>query len=82
MFAMGETLGVARNGWLVPNIVTIYSVEYTDDVHFITMERVEGATLDQFIPVDGVRSDRLFDLALPLVDAVAAADERGITVAT
>ena len=56
-----------------------YSVEDTDGVHFITMELVEGATLDQLIPVDGLDAGGFFDLAVPLVDAVAAAHERGIT---
>jgi TolB-like protein/tRNA A-37 threonylcarbamoyl transferase component Bud32/cytochrome c-type biogenesis protein CcmH/NrfG len=62
-----------------PNIVTIYSVEDVDGVHFITMERVEGEPLSRQIPSDGMDIGRFFDLAVPLVDAVAAAHERGIT---
>jgi hypothetical protein len=31
-------------------IVTIYSVEQDGDVRFLTMERVEGQSLDQVIP--------------------------------
>jgi serine/threonine protein kinase len=29
-----------------PNIVTIHSVEEVDGIHFLTMERLEGETLD------------------------------------
>ena len=62
-----------------PNIVTIYSVEDADGVHFITMERVEGEPLDRLIPTEGFDVGRFFDLAMPLVDAVSAAHEHGIT---
>ena len=37
-----------------PNIVTIYSVEEADGIHFLTMELVEGETLNQSIPTDGM----------------------------
>jgi tetratricopeptide (TPR) repeat protein len=62
-----------------PNIVTIHSVEQSDDTHFITMELVEGQTLTQLIPGGGLSLDRLFDLAVPLADALAAAHGKGIT---
>ena len=61
-----------------PNIVTIHSVEEAGGVHFITLELVEGHTLDQSIRADGIPIDRFFKLAIPLVDAVSAAHERGI----
>ena len=62
-----------------PNIVTIFSVEQDADVHFITMELVRGQTLDRVIPEDGFGLDRLFEVSLPLADAVSAAHECGIT---
>ena len=37
-----------------PNIVTIYSVEKADDLHFLTMELVEGKTLSELIPKKSV----------------------------
>ena len=37
-----------------PNIVTIHSVEEEDGVHFLTMELVEGESLDRSIPADGL----------------------------
>lgn len=61
-----------------PNIVTIYSVEEEDGVHFLTMELVEGKTLAELIPSVGLSLDRIFELAVPLADALVAAHEHGI----
>jgi eukaryotic-like serine/threonine-protein kinase len=61
-----------------PNVVTIYSVEETDGVQFLTMELVEGKTLGDLIPPDGLPLEELLRLGLPLVDAVAAAHRQGI----
>jgi serine/threonine-protein kinase len=62
-----------------PNIVTIHSVEESSGLHFITMELVEGEPLSRSIPPDGFSLDRFFDLAVPMVDALGAAHDRGIT---
>ena len=62
-----------------PNIVTIYSVEEADGVRFLTMELVDGKSLDELIPDGGMELDEFFDLALPLINAVAAAHRRGVT---
>jgi serine/threonine protein kinase len=62
-----------------PNIVTIHAVEQADTVTFLTMELVDGKTLSQLIPKGGLPVDRLLKLAIPLIDAVAAAHDRGIT---
>lgn len=61
-----------------PNIVTIFSVEKDDPVHFLTMELVDGKTLSEVIPEDGLPLVRLFELAVPLADALSAAHEQGI----
>ena len=37
-----------------PHIVTIFSVEEADDFHFLTMELVEGQSLDRVIPASGL----------------------------
>ena len=37
-----------------PHIVTIHSVEDADGVHFLTMEVVEGQSLDRLIPKAGL----------------------------
>ncbi len=62
-----------------PNIVTIYSVEEADGVPFLTLELVEGRTLDALIPPGGLPLDRILAYAIPLADAVGAAHQRGIT---
>jgi non-specific serine/threonine protein kinase len=62
-----------------PGIVTIYSVEEAEDVRFLTMELVRGKTLGELVPNEGLQLDQFFKLAVPLVDALAAAHERGIT---
>src|ERR687897_1750447 len=61
-----------------PNIVTIHSVEEAAGVPFLTMEFVEGTPLSVLIPPAGMPLDRLLTLAVPLVDAVSAAHQRGI----
>ncbi len=62
-----------------PNIVTAYSVEENDGFHFITMQLVDGRTLDDSIPDDGMPLGELLELAIPLVGAIGAAHQRGIT---
>jgi serine/threonine protein kinase len=61
-----------------PHIVTIYSVEEADGVHFLTMELVEGQSLDHCIPEGGLPLERLEKIAIALADALAAAHEKGI----
>jgi eukaryotic-like serine/threonine-protein kinase len=61
-----------------PNIVTIHSVEQSDSVLFLTMELVEGRPLSRVTPPRGMAVDELLAIAIPLVDAVAAAHEKGI----
>ena len=43
-----------------PNIVTVHSVEQDGDVHFITMELVEGRTLTELIPKNGLTLNKLW----------------------
>jgi len=62
-----------------PNIVTIYSVEEAGGLHFLTMELVEGKTLEALIPNDGLPLLELMPLAVALADAVSAAHAKGIT---
>ncbi|HEX9699863.1 MAG TPA: protein kinase [Acidobacteriota bacterium] len=47
-------------------------------LHFLTMELVEGTPLSAVIPCGGLALAHLFELAVPLADALAAAHERGI----
>lgn len=62
-----------------PNIVTIHSVEEDNGQPFLTLEVVDGKTLNHLIPADGLALDKLLQIAIPLADAVGAAHQRGIT---
>ncbi len=53
-----------------PNIVHVYSVEESEDLHFITMEWVAGKTLAASIPSKGLPLSRFLEIAIPMVDAL------------
>ena len=67
-----------------PGIVTVYSVEQAkagpneEDVHFLTMQLVEGQSLDRVLPEGGFPVQRFLEIAAALSDALAAAHEKGI----
>ena len=65
-----------------PNIVHIYSVETaaTDDgpIRFLTMQLVQGRRLSELIPSSGLPLKRIFELAIPLAEALAGAHEKGV----
>jgi TolB-like protein/cytochrome c-type biogenesis protein CcmH/NrfG len=61
-----------------PGIVTVYSVEEVDGIHFLTMQLVEGQSLDKLIPEKGFTLEKFLEIAIPLADALCAAHERGI----
>ncbi len=62
-----------------PNIVTIFSVEEAEGIHFLTMEMIEGKTLDRMIAEGRLPPARIMGIARALVDALAASHEKGIT---
>jgi serine/threonine-protein kinase len=62
-----------------PNIVTLYSVEEADGERFLTMEYVDGMTLDELVPRQGLDTADVLRLGRQLADAVATAHQRGIT---
>ncbi len=62
-----------------PNIVTLHSIEEADGIRFLTMELVDGQNLAKHIPAQGVSVEELFELAIPMADALSAAHEAGIT---
>ena len=43
-----------------PNIVTIHSIESVETTHFLTMELVEGESLDRIIPPGGMPLAKVF----------------------
>ncbi|HTS56998.1 MAG TPA: protein kinase [Terriglobales bacterium] len=61
-----------------PNVVTVYSVEQSNNVHFITMELIEGQSLERLISSNGLPADRIIELAGAIAEALAAAHEKGI----
>ena len=61
-----------------PHIVTIFSVEEAEGIHFLTMELVEGQSLERLIPAGGLHVERIVEIASALADALTAAHEKGI----
>ncbi|HMQ02396.1 MAG TPA: protein kinase [Pyrinomonadaceae bacterium] len=61
-----------------PNVATIYSVEEAGKHKFITMEFVEGETLDEFIRPDGVDEKTFLDWFVPIAEALAHAHSKGV----
>jgi len=61
-----------------PNIVTIFSVEEANGIHFLTMELVEGQPLARLIGAGGFPVEQIVEIASALADALAAAHEKGI----
>ena len=63
-----------------PNIVTLFSVEDDGDLRFLTMELVEGQSLDHVLAPGGLPITRVIDLGIGLADALAAAHEKGVVL--
>jgi len=61
-----------------PHIVTIHSVEESGGIHFITMEHVDGVSLDAKLTAAGLPLAEVFDIGVSLADALAAAHAHGI----
>jgi eukaryotic-like serine/threonine-protein kinase len=61
-----------------PHIVTIFSVEQADGVHFLTMELVEGQSLDRRIRDGALPEAQIVNIATSIADALAAAHAKGI----
>jgi serine/threonine protein kinase len=61
-----------------PHIVTVYSVEEVDGVHFLTMELVEGQGLDEILTRDGLPPARVLDIGMAVCAALSAAHEKGV----
>ncbi len=61
-----------------PGIVTLYSVEAADGMRFLTMELVDGETLDRVVTPGGMPLARVVDLGVAVADALAVAHDKGI----
>jgi serine/threonine protein kinase len=56
-----------------PHVVTVHSLEKHGGILFITMELVDGATVADILPPQGLSIERWLPLAIQLADALAAA---------
>jgi TolB-like protein/tetratricopeptide (TPR) repeat protein len=61
------------------HIVTIYSSEAEGGIRFLTMELVEGRTLDRLLASGGLPFTQFFEVAIALAEALDAAHQKGIT---
>src|SRR5688500_9936620 len=61
-----------------PNIVVLHSMEEENGIHFLTMELVEGQSLDRHVMADGLPVARVIELGIALADALAVAHEKGV----
>jgi len=61
-----------------PNIVTVYSVEEVDGIHFLTMQLIDGEALSRLIPQDGLPVRDILEIGIALAEALAAAHSKGI----
>jgi len=61
-----------------PSVVTIYSVEEHEGLHFLTMELIQGQTLTGLIQPGGMPLRRFTEIALSLAEALEAAHAQGI----
>ncbi len=61
-----------------PNICTIYAVEKADGQSFISMELLEGQSLDQKLLGPPLSLERMLDISIQLADALDAAHGKGI----
>ncbi len=61
-----------------PHIVTIHSIEEAGAIRFLTMELVDGQSLDELLAPGGLPLPRALELSIALADALAAAHGKGI----
>jgi len=73
-----------------PNIVTLYSVEQAQtatggntsatstELHFLTMQLVDGKPLSDLIPEHGLSAEQVVELGISLIEAIRAAHEKGV----
>ena len=61
-----------------PNIVVLHAMEEENGIHFLTMELVEGETLDRQVSAEGLPAARVVDVGIAVADALTAAHERGV----
>ena len=63
---------------LHPNIVHVHTIESIGDSQIVSMDLVDGKSLDQYIPAGGLAPETFGVLALQLTDALRMAHEKGV----
>src|SRR5882724_9621655 len=61
-----------------PNICTIYEIDEAEGQWFISMEKLDGSTLDRAIAGPPMMLDRLLEVGIQIADALDAAHQQGI----
>src|SRR5262245_1625705 len=61
-----------------PNIVTIHEIDSADGADFIVMELIQGKTLRELIPSNGLPLRVALKYAVHIADALSAAHEAGV----
>ena len=61
-----------------PNIVTVYDIRSEGGVDFIVMEYIQGRTLDEVVPAQGMRPAQAVKYGVQIADALAKAHGAGI----
>lgn len=61
-----------------PNVVTVYSVDEAEGLHFLVMALVRGRSLDRLIPDGGMHPGELLPIVCSIAEGVSAAHAHGI----
>ncbi|HEV7429022.1 MAG TPA: protein kinase [Thermoanaerobaculia bacterium] len=65
-----------------PHVITVYDIGTFDvderEIHYISMEKVEGATLSDTLEAGALPLERAIEVVLQVIDAVATAHAAGI----
>ena len=61
-----------------PSIVVLYSIEDAAGTRFLTMELVEGQSLDREVTAGPLAIPRVLEFAIALADALTVAHEKGV----
>jgi tRNA A-37 threonylcarbamoyl transferase component Bud32/dienelactone hydrolase len=61
-----------------PNIVVLHSIEEHEGIRFLTMEFVEGESLDRHVTPGGLPIPRVLEIGTAIADALTAAHEKGV----
>src|SRR5262245_1028114 len=61
-----------------PTIVVLHSIEEESGTRFLTLELIEGQSLDRLVTAGGLPVARVLELPSPIADALVAAHGRGV----